>query len=449
MLDQTFKNQTKKFYNLMLDHLLAKHSERRKEEVNKKEIFKSLDCEEILPAFMLSYLIFNSTYGLLSSIFKSYSEIIEGNTKLAIKKIENEVEGEKEQYIEIRKKQKEAEEMLEDFNEIKDQTSRFFFNKLEKNIKRTEEKIGSQNIQELASLHSFFSDLSTQLTTTHQLTPTGINQSVKSLLTKFVNESAKKWRDQIVTIVNNESWQTSPVIPYYQEVLKTINSLDLQDDQFEIAHDENLKESDVLTIGDEEFHIVNTVLQLLYILYEYVRLIRFFKEVSGEAYLLMLDLIKTFNTNTLDLILGSNAYRKQVDGCKNGITCKHLATTSQCLGFMDTEMTFLKEQLLLVADSSEVKKYEMETAQVQSDLQEHKSKLLEKISDVINSASEGTFAEAEKVDWASGKEVKLFKKLVKNLKSVQKQVKPLLPASQINKVFSTILDQIIENMRKY
>ena len=104
MVDQTFKNQTKKFYNLMLDHLLVKHSERKKEEVKKKEIFSFLDCQEILPAFMLSYLIFSSVYGLLNSISKSYKDIVDNNCKLAINKIENEVEGEKEQYIEVRKK---------------------------------------------------------------------------------------------------------------------------------------------------------------------------------------------------------------------------------------------------------------------------------------------------------------------------------------------------------
>ena len=80
----------------------------------------------------------------------------------------------------------------------------------------------------------------------------------------------------------------------------------------------------------------------------------------------------------------------------------------------------MKEQLFLVSENKDSKKFESETASVQSDLQEHKAKLLEKISQVIKSATDSTFNEAAKVDWASGTEVKMFKKLVKNLKSVRK-----------------------------
>jgi hypothetical protein len=60
MIEASFKNQSKKFYNLILDFILQqKQAKKMKtDDVRKKDIFKYLDCEEILPSLLLIYLVF-------------------------------------------------------------------------------------------------------------------------------------------------------------------------------------------------------------------------------------------------------------------------------------------------------------------------------------------------------------------------------------------------------
>ena len=78
LISKSFLNQTKKYYNLTLDHLLSKQEGKNLgEEVKKKEIFKYLDCEEILPAFLLMYLVFRGQFSFLEKLFTIYKDLIE------------------------------------------------------------------------------------------------------------------------------------------------------------------------------------------------------------------------------------------------------------------------------------------------------------------------------------------------------------------------------------
>lgn len=61
-MKKTFINNCKRFYHLMLDSLMCKVKSKNITMSNKKEVFRYLDCEDVLPSFALMYLIFSGMY---------------------------------------------------------------------------------------------------------------------------------------------------------------------------------------------------------------------------------------------------------------------------------------------------------------------------------------------------------------------------------------------------
>lgn len=51
-MKRTFNDNSKRFYNLMLDSLMTSVQDKNMNIKDKKEVFKFLDNEEVLPSFM-------------------------------------------------------------------------------------------------------------------------------------------------------------------------------------------------------------------------------------------------------------------------------------------------------------------------------------------------------------------------------------------------------------
>ena len=119
--------------------------------------------------------------------------------------------------------------------------------------------------------------------------------------------------------LNNEMWTEAIISPYFHDVLLTINSLELTDENFLHQIQSSETSQNKLIITNNDYKTVNSVLELLKTLYEYLKLIRFLKEISFEASIYLIELIKTFNSRTLELILGSGAYTNKI--LQGGINC--------------------------------------------------------------------------------------------------------------------------------
>ena len=87
---------------------------------------------------------------------------------------------------------------------------------------------------------------------------------------------AEKKKDSLETMLNVEQWTEAPISPYFTEVLRTINSLGLSDDEFFNMTGGGGSGSDIgssLTVNDTEYKSVNAVLELIKIIYEYIKVI--------------------------------------------------------------------------------------------------------------------------------------------------------------------------------
>ncbi|GAB4818839.1 hypothetical protein N2152v2_005885 [Parachlorella kessleri] len=85
---------------------------------------------------------------------------------------------------------------------------------------------------------------------------------------------------------------------------------------------------DVLVVGSQRYHVVNTALLLLSMLGEYLAFRDSVPGFAAEVAQRVLELLKIFNSRTCQLVLGAGAM--QVSGLKS-ITAKHLAISCQCL----------------------------------------------------------------------------------------------------------------------
>ena len=81
-LKLAFNNNSKRFYHLMLDFLMSNVMNKNSNAkiTNKKEVFGFLDCEEILPSFMLLYLVFSGIYMSLDRLSDVFKEITDSMT---------------------------------------------------------------------------------------------------------------------------------------------------------------------------------------------------------------------------------------------------------------------------------------------------------------------------------------------------------------------------------
>lgn len=135
----------------------------------------------------------------------------------------------------------------------------------------------------------------------------------------YLKTFADKKKVFIEESLNNEMWTEAIISPYFHDVLLTINSLELTDENFLHQIQSSETSQNKLIITNNDYKTVNSVLELLKTLYEYLKLIRFLKEISFEASIYLIELIKTFNSRTLELILGSGAYTNKI--LQGGINC--------------------------------------------------------------------------------------------------------------------------------
>ena len=122
--------------------------------------------------------------------------------------------------------------------------------------------------------------------------------------------------------------------------MNILNNLELSDAEFLDLRSRNAQTSDYLVMPTgEKFLVLPCIFNLLSYIYEYLRLVRFFEDVSPDSANRMIDLIKFFNSRATQLILGSGAYYL---GKLASITAKHLALMLHSLNLLLHELPFLK-----------------------------------------------------------------------------------------------------------
>ena len=150
-------------------------------------------------------------------------------------------------------------------------------------------------------------------------------------------------------ILENETWVEAQVTGYYQGLVNILNSLELAEDEYIQLEEYNETNQAVevhtsFTANGQEFKTVSAMQQVVHIIYEYIKIIRFFPDIAVDGAIKMFEVIKEFNSKANALVLGGGAVYSQK---LNNITAKNLSLSAQCVCFLLEELPFLKSQIML------------------------------------------------------------------------------------------------------
>ncbi|KAM3343052.1 vacuolar protein sorting-associated protein 54, chloroplastic isoform X1 [Capsicum galapagoense] len=136
----------------------------------------------------------------------------------------------------------------------------------------------------------------------------------------------------------------------------------------------------VLSFGGVAYHMVNCGLILVKMLSEYVDMNNSLTGLSSEVVHRVVDILKFFNTRTCQLVLGAGAM--QVSGLKS-ITSKHLALTSQVIGFTYTIIPEIKRILFLRVPETHKGLLMLEVDRVAQDYKVHRDEIHSKLVQIM------------------------------------------------------------------
>eukprot|EP01022_Parablepharisma_sp_SALTPOND_P008275 TRINITY_DN135526_c0_g1_i1.p3 TRINITY_DN135526_c0_g1~~TRINITY_DN135526_c0_g1_i1.p3 ORF type:complete len:255 (-),score=28.24 TRINITY_DN135526_c0_g1_i1:444-1208(-) len=155
----------------------------------------------------------------------------------------------------------------------------------------------------------------------------------------LVNYSIKRL-EIMAKELDSDKWQAVPVPRLYELIVEYLHNPDLND-MGEVPKEELVQQSERITSDDIQYWVVNSILVLLKIIYDYVRMMQNLPSISYECANKLIEIMKVYNAKSSHLVLGAGAV--QLNKMRN-ITAKHLAMSAQGLGFLLGELPHIKKK---------------------------------------------------------------------------------------------------------
>lgn len=202
------------------------------------------------------------------------------------------------------------------------------------------------------------------------------------------------------------------------------------------------------TIDEQKFILPESGMAILRLIETFQHLTAGIPGMAVEIASSLLDCLKLFNSRSSQLILGAGATRSA--GLKN-ITTKHLALSSQSLGFVISLVPYVREFYRRQLPSSSTSQIMSDFDKVKRLFQEHQNSIHEKLVDIMNGRASMHVAAMKKIDWeqaAQNKAVPIspyIEVLTKETATLQKVLVKHLPEPVVSSimipVFSSYKDQ--------
>uniref|UniRef100_A0A915D155 Vacuolar protein sorting-associated protein 54 n=1 Tax=Ditylenchus dipsaci TaxID=166011 RepID=A0A915D155_9BILA len=164
---------------------------------------------------------------------------------------------------------------------------------------------------------------------------------------KYLSKFHERKRQKLGNILDSEQWRQIDLPPIFQQLIdeysrsgvlrEVVQNTFSTDSEVEYVSSKAstcsndtsvMTHNDYVVLGKEKFIVVGTALLLLRILAQYCSLLETFPQCVSELLLNVVEVLKSFNSRTCQLILGAGAL--QMVGLKT-ISVKHLALASRSL----------------------------------------------------------------------------------------------------------------------
>eukprot|EP01022_Parablepharisma_sp_SALTPOND_P008276 TRINITY_DN135526_c0_g1_i2.p1 TRINITY_DN135526_c0_g1~~TRINITY_DN135526_c0_g1_i2.p1 ORF type:complete len:420 (-),score=56.35 TRINITY_DN135526_c0_g1_i2:29-1288(-) len=255
----------------------------------------------------------------------------------------------------------------------------------------------------------------------------------------LVNYSIKRL-EIMAKELDSDKWQAVPVPRLYELIVEYLHNPDLND-MGEVPKEELVQQSERITSDDIQYWVVNSILVLLKIIYDYVRMMQNLPSISYECANKLIEIMKVYNAKSSHLVLGAGAV--QLNKMRN-ITAKHLAMSAQGLGFLLGELPHIKGRVELYLGDKAKTLMEEEFASLKKDLLKHRDDIYKKLSSLLSQRGSEFLESAKKIEFNGGTEK--VSDFAVNIASVLQQMHnalaKLLPAEHIGLIFQEAFTEI-------
>ena len=200
-------------------------------------------------------------------------------------------------------------------------------------------------------------------------------------------------------------------------------------------------------VDEQRFILPESAISMLRTLAAFQHLASGIPGMTTELVASLIDTLKMFNSRSSQLILGAGATRSA--GLKN-ITTKHLALSSQSLGFVVALIPYVREFFRRQLPSTTATQILADFDKVKRLVQEHQGSIHEKLVDIMTSRAAMHVAAMKKIDWeqaAADKSITVspyVETLTKETATLQKVLAKHLPEP----VVATILVPVFSSYRQ-
>ncbi|XP_064600313.1 vacuolar protein sorting-associated protein 54-like [Liolophura sinensis] len=268
---------------------------------------------------------------------------------------------------------------------------------------------------------------------------TSLRGSLQSQANRFVNRFHDERKTKLSLILDNERWKQADVPSEFQQLVDHIRKtgqLSLPEKKIDI----DSKPSEVLIIEDQKYVVVGTVLLLLKMVVEYCQLVDDIPSACPDILTRLIDLLKSFNSRTCQLVLGAGAL--QLVGLRK-ISTRNLALASRCLQLIVFYIPLVKTHFQAHLSAKQVNMLK-HFDQISKDYKDHIEEIDKQLLAILDSMFEVQLSKWEvKPPMPSN----CFRSISKQIARLHEAIVDLLPHKQIQDLFKKINKSFKSHLR--
>jgi len=203
--------------------------------------------------------------------------------------------------------------------------------------------------------------------------------------------------------------------------------------------DEVPGERKTLTIGEESFIVPNVVGSILEMLQHYEIIKMQFRYVDGSR---IIELLKLLNLKIHQSVLGAQATRTA--GLRN-ITSRHLAVTSQLLGFLSELVPHIRSLFERLSKADSFSLYAERFNEIQKLFMNHRTEIFDKLISIMVDRLAAEKTDIQKTDWTyplpMQKVHTYMESLVSKTLTISRILQRYLPEDEYTHILSQIFDK--------
>jgi len=193
----------------------------------------------------------------------------------------------------------------------------------------------------------------------------------------FVREQHNASSSKLSSLLESESWVAAKIPSHFQRVIDNLmaGGSNVFEDDDEVGGD-----IPFVAVGKSEYRTVNSVVMMLQMLANDVRLANHLPSLTTEITHGVIALMKQYNMSVCQLILGAGAM--QVSNLK-AITAKHLGLAQQGVSLLAAVLPHMKKSMCALVEGPKKFLLEQEFDRILRDLTLHKSEIHEKLVSIM------------------------------------------------------------------